>query len=52
LGWPDSVLQHPPQYLDILGERAVDDHQLLYLPDRMHDGGMIAAADFPTDLGQ
>jgi hypothetical protein len=45
-------LQHPPQQLDILGERAIGGAQLLDLAHGVHDRGVVAAAEFAADLGQ
>src|SRR5207302_8883491 len=45
-----SALQHPAQQLDILGERRVGPRQLFDLAHRVHDGGVIAAAELAPDL--
>src|SRR5208283_5755869 len=47
-----SGLQHAAQQLDILGERAVAERELLDLAHRMHDGGMVTPTKFPADFRQ
>src|ERR1700730_18734119 len=47
-----SALQHPAQQLDILGQRRVGARQLFDLAHRVHDGGVIAAAELAADLRQ
>src|SRR5438270_3288399 len=47
-----SALQHPAQQLDIFGERRVGARQLFDLAHRMHDGGVITAAELAADLRQ
>jgi hypothetical protein len=50
-GATDSALQHPAQQLDVLGERRIGKGKLLDFAHRMHDGGMIATAEFLANLG-
>jgi hypothetical protein len=43
---------HAAQQLDILGERRVGARHLFDLAHRVHDGGVIAAAELAADLRQ
>src|SRR5437868_11213506 len=47
-----SALQHPAQQFDILGERRVGARQLFDLAHRVHDRGVIPAAELAADLRQ
>src|SRR5260370_22063421 len=45
-----SALQHPAQQLNVLGQRRIGTLQLLDLAHGMHDGGVVAATEFPSDF--
>src|SRR5688500_3280865 len=47
-----SGVQHPLQQVDILGKGAVGGAQLFDLLDRVHDRGVVAAAELAADLRQ
>src|SRR3546814_6778637 len=47
-----SDLQHAAQQLDVLGKARVGGFELLHLAHRVHDRGVVAAAELAADFGQ
>src|ERR1700677_2058717 len=47
-----SILKQAFERLDLLRQRAVGASQILDLAHRVQDGGVVASAEAPADLGQ